>query len=209
MSGTTNLDCRGLACPEPVLRCKREVEANAPEAFTVIVDNEAARQNVARFLKGKGYDASVEENGGEFTLGLVKNGAAPAADAAPAETARGAAASAAPEQEQVAAFITSDCMGSGDDELGAKLMINFLATLPELGDKLWRIILVNGAVKTACEGHPALEKLRTLEEAGVSILVCGTCLDHFDLLEAKQVGETTNMLDVVTSLELATKVMQV
>ena len=42
----------------------------------------------------------------------------------------------------------------------------------------------------------------------VSILVCGTCLNFFHLLEAKQVGETTNMMDVVTSLSLAGKVIR-
>jgi hypothetical protein len=41
------------------------------------------------------------------------------------------------------------------------------------------------------------------------VLVCGTCLDHFGLLSQKAVGETTNMLDVVTSLQLATKVINV
>ena len=46
------------------------------------------------------------------------------------------------------------------------------------------------------------------EAAGVSILVCGTCLNFFNLLEAKQVGETTNMMDVVTSLSLADKVIR-
>ena len=37
--------------------------------------------------------------------------------------------------------------------------------------------------------------------------MCGTCLNHFKLLEAKQVGETTNMLDIVTAMQLADKVI--
>jgi intracellular sulfur oxidation DsrE/DsrF family protein len=61
----------------------------------------------------------------------------------------------------------------------------------------------------AIEGSPALEHFKKLEQEGVSILVCGTCLDHFNLLENKQIGETTNMLDVVTSLQLASKVIKV
>jgi selenium metabolism protein YedF len=87
-------------------------------------------------------------------------------------------------------------------------MLNFLATLPELGSSLWRIILVNGAVKLATQGHPCLEKLTALAASGVSILVCGTCLGFFGLMEQKAVGETTNMLDVVTSLSTAGKVIQ-
>lgn len=33
-------------------------------------------------------------------------------------------------------------------------------------------------------------------------------MNFFNLLEAKQVGETTNMMDVVTSLSLADKVIR-
>ncbi len=106
-------------------------------------------------------------------------------------------------------FIASPYVGTGDDVLGKKLMQNLISVLPELGDDLWRIILLNGGVKLAIEGSPVLERLQDLENKGVSILVCGTCLDHFKILENKQVGETTNMLDVVTSMQLADKVLRV
>ncbi|MFP4587574.1 MAG: DsrE family protein, partial [Desulfohalobiaceae bacterium] len=56
---------------------------------------------------------------------------------------------------------------------------------------------------------PVAEELQKLESLGVDILVCGTCLDHFGLLQDKKVGQTTNMLDVVTSLQLAEKVIQI
>ena len=49
---------------------------------------------------------------------------------------------------------------------------------------------------------------KKLEAAGVSILVCGTCLEYYGLLDSRQVGETTNMLDIVTSLDLADKVIR-
>jgi intracellular sulfur oxidation DsrE/DsrF family protein len=49
--------------------------------------------------------------------------------------------------------------------------------------------------------------LQELEKKGVMVLVCGTCLNHFHLLEQKQVGETTNMLDIVTHMQLADKVV--
>lgn len=82
-------------------------------------------------------------------------------------------------------------------------MGNFLSTLPELGESLWRVVLLNGGVKLAAVPGKALDSLKALEAAGTDILVCGTCLDFYGLLEARQVGQTTNMLDVVTSLALA------
>ena len=87
-------------------------------------------------------------------------------------------------------------------------MENFLASLPELGPSLWRIVLLNGGVKLAATEGKCLDTLKQLESSGVSILVYGTCLNFFHLLEAKQVGETTNMMDVVTSLSLAGKVIR-
>ena len=85
-------------------------------------------------------------------------------------------------------------------------MGNFLATLPELGESLWRVILLNGGVKLAKPRSTGQSE--GSENAGTDVLVCGTCLDFYGLLEAKQAGQTTNMLDVVTSLALADKVIR-
>jgi intracellular sulfur oxidation DsrE/DsrF family protein len=72
---------------------------------------------------------------------------------------------------------------------------------------LWCVVLLNSGVKLAVGGSEVLPGLQALEQAGVRLLVCGTCLTHFQLLEAKQVGETTNMLDIVTAMQLADKVI--
>ena len=113
------------------------------------------------------------------------------------------------DEAKILVFIRNDRLGHGDDVLGAGLMKNFLLTLKEMGPALWRIMFVNAGVKLAVEGSESLPALKELEESGVSILVCGTCLNHFDLLEKKQVGITTNMLDIVTSLQVAGKVVTV
>ena len=61
----------------------------------------------------------------------------------------------------------------------------------EMGDELWRLVFVNNGVKLTIDGAEALEALKSFEAKGLKILVCGTCLAHFDLLERKEVGETT------------------
>ena len=104
---------------------------------------------------------------------------------------------------------TTDRMGFGDDELGLKLMVNFIRTLKEMGPDLWRLVLVNNGVKLAIEGSAVLSELQAYEKEGITILVCGTCLEHFKLLERKQVGITTNMLDIVTAMQLADKVISI
>ncbi|QAZ67765.1 sulfurtransferase-like selenium metabolism protein YedF [Solidesulfovibrio carbinolicus] len=199
----TTLDCRGLACPGPVLRCKECIESDAPDTLAVTVDNEAARENVSRFLTMRGYAVAVAEaGGGVFTLTAT-------AGAAPVATPNESLSAKAETGSRTVVFITADVIGRGDDTLGAKLMVNFVGTLPELGERLWRIVLVNGGVRLAVAGSPVIDKLKALEQAGVSILVCGTCLDFYGILDKKEVGQTTNMLDVVTSLDLADKIVQI
>ncbi|WP_031484030.1 sulfurtransferase-like selenium metabolism protein YedF [Maridesulfovibrio frigidus] len=203
------IECQGLPCPQPVIQCKNLIESSNPSSIEVVVDNVPAKENVSRFMTTKGYEVTVEEKDSLTTIKGVKSAGGNNSEAEVCEECTVMSTEElARIDSKTLIFLNSDCLGSGDDELGAKLMFNFVSTLPELGDSLWRIIMVNGAVKLATDGHPCLEKLKEMEAAGVSILVCGTCLDHFNLLEKKGVGETTNMLDVVTSMQLATKVIK-
>ena len=199
------LDCKGLPCPQPVLKCKECLEKGSPERLEVLVDNLAARENVTRFMQLQGFSPDAgEDPGAPFTLSFVRDAASCAAcEVMEQEELKRYV----PAEQQICVFIRSDVMGRGDDALGAKLMFNFINTLPELGPELWRIVLVNSGVKLAAQGSDVAEKLKEIEDSGVSVLVCGTCLDHFQLMDKKVLGETTNMLDVVTSLQLASKVL--
>ncbi|MFO7665681.1 MAG: sulfurtransferase-like selenium metabolism protein YedF, partial [Desulfobacterales bacterium] len=111
--------------------------------------------------------------------------------------------------KKIMVMITSNRMGHGDDELGEKLMVSFLKTLKEMGPELWRLVFVNNGVKLTIEGAKVLPVLKETENSGIRILVCGTCLTHFNLLDKKMVGETTNMLDIVTAMQLVDKVINI
>ncbi|MEW6658306.1 MAG: sulfurtransferase-like selenium metabolism protein YedF [Thermodesulfobacteriota bacterium] len=193
------LDCRGLACPHPVVKTKELIDQGGVEQIRVLVDNAAARENVSRFLKRSGYEVRVEEQAGTLAvIGRLGEGAA---------AARPGTVCAPEARQKVLVLIGTDRLGTGDDVLGQKLLINFIGTLKEMGPELWCLVLVNAGVKLAVAGSEVLANLQELENSGVMVLVCGTCLHHFRLLEQKQVGETTNMLDIVTHLQLADKVI--
>lgn len=200
------LDCRGLNCPQPVINTKALVDQGLNE-FKVRVDNQAASENVTNFLGTQGYQVEMEKEGAEFVLHGRRDGQADQAPAGAEEFDPSLYQCPVPTQEQtkICVLIATDRIGRGDDELGRKLMASYLSTLKEMGPELWRLVLLNAGVKLAVEGADSVEALKELEQSGVSILVCGTCLTFFDLLEAKVVGETTNMLDVVTSLQVADK----
>jgi selenium metabolism protein YedF len=193
------LDCRGLACPAPVLQTKELLEKEHLERIKVLVDNEAAKQNVSRFLESRNFAVTVEQDGPvSYVTGKGEKGSAPGF--APVETTE-------PEKKRIMVMVATDRLGRGDDELGRKLIVNFIKTLKEMGDELWRLIFVNNGVKLTIDGSQVLEDLKELDKSGVMILVCGTCLDHFHLLDKKEVGETTNMLDIVTAMQVADKVI--
>ncbi|MCR5259052.1 MAG: sulfurtransferase-like selenium metabolism protein YedF [Desulfovibrio sp.] len=199
------VDCRGLTCPQPVINTKKIVAESHPAEIHVLVDNPASLENVSRFLARNGYAVSSAEEGAGVWRIKGEGSGAPAAEVKDAEYVACPVPNA---QAKSLVLITTDTLGRGDEALGHALMGNFLATLPELGAQLWRIVLLNGGVKLACTEGKALDGLKALVASGVSILVCGTCLQHYGLLDRKQVGETTNMLDIVTSLSLADKVVR-
>jgi selenium metabolism protein YedF len=193
------IDARGLACPAPVLQTKAALQEDNSANVRVIIDNAAAQQNVQRFLESRGFQTVLGQNAADYVV-------IGSCDAAPSEQSQPDPARST-DAKKIMVMCATDRLGYGDDVLGSKLMINFLRTLKEMGDELWRLVFVNNGVKLTIEGSEVLEDLKAYEAAGLSILVCGTCLDHFNLLEKKQVGETTNMLDIVTAMQLSDRVI--
>ncbi len=196
------IDARGLTCPAPVLLVKDAVEQGKHTEITVLVDNEASRENVTRFFGSRAYAVTESREGTDFRLkALHEQGSN--------ETEETVVMKEHNEEsdQKILLLVTTDRFGSGDDELGKKLMINYLKTIKEMGPDLWQIIFVNGGVKLTVESSPVLGELQEYERAGVIILACGTCLEHFGLTSMKKVGSTTNMLDIVTATQLAGKVV--
>ena len=61
------IDARGLPCPQPVLKTKEALEQAKGSSLVVIIDNEASRDNVIRFLENSGVTVEkVETRGNDF-----------------------------------------------------------------------------------------------------------------------------------------------
>ncbi|MDD2580712.1 MAG: sulfurtransferase-like selenium metabolism protein YedF, partial [Desulfuromonadaceae bacterium] len=186
------LDCRGLGCPAPVLKIRDALIAEESDVITVLVDNEAAWQNVSRFLEHNDFHVSTERVGADFRVIGTKKAVPnfPAmTDAAPVAKKRESGL------KKILVMVTSEHMGHGDNGLGDMLQFNFLKTLKEIGPDLWRVVFVNSGVKFTAEGSEAVPVLQELAGSGVQIMACGACLAYFHLLDKVQVGEITNMLD--------------
>jgi len=105
--------------------------------------------------------------------------------------------------------ITSDRLGTGDEELGKILMKSFLNTLWNHKPKPNKMIFQNRGVMLTTEGSEVLEALELLDKEGVEILSCGTCLAFYRIKDKLRVGKVTNMPNIVDSLLSAGKVVTI
>jgi hypothetical protein len=74
-----------------------------------------------------------------------------------------------------------------------------------LVDANWSKYFLNEGVKLATYGSPVLEALEILQNKGVEILSCGTCINFYQLKDELKIGTITNMVVVVESLSNVTK----
>ena len=181
------VDCRGLACPQPVMTTKKALDQLKEGELLVIVDNAVSCNNVERFAQSQGCSVEVEQRGKDFSLRIQKG--------------RGGQETELPQEKEkvkkVVVYINTHLMGGGDEALGSFLMKAFLRTLLDLQTKPNRLILINSGVQLASEGSKVLDSLIALSEKGVEILSCGSCLDFYGLKGKLKVGVVSNMFEII------------
>lgn len=187
---TKEIDARGLDCPKPVIMTKKELDQLKEGVITTIVDNEVAKENVSKLAKSQGYDYSVEDISEEEFRIHIKKGEG---DIQVKTEKEG-------EFKDITIAFASEFMGGGSEELGKILMKSFIYTITEVEPFPAKLIFYNGGVHLTCEGSEVLDDLKKLEEAGVEIISCGTCLDFYDKKDQVEVGDISNMYTIYESL---------
>lgn len=191
------IDCRGQACPAPVIATKRALEAS-PSGVCVLLDDGAPRENVTRFAQTRGLTVTEAPDGTGWSLQITgKAGLAAAPQMTPAQVSG-----------ERLLLITSDRLGEGADELGRLLMRNFLHTLLETAERPDRILFLNSGVLLTVQGAETIEALSALEALGVELFSCGVCLDFFKKKDQLAVGKTTNMFSTAEQLLAAASVIR-
>ena len=194
------IDAKGKACPIPVILAKQAISDGA-DAFTIQVDNTTAVENLKRLAGNQGFTVSVREGDGAYSLDFARAGAA-----CPACEAEVDSPLPAPSRHYTV-FVGRDIIGSGDRELGGNLMRMFFYTLVQGEDKPGAVLFMNAGVRLPTLDEQIPAHLKALADAGVEILVCGTCLSFYGLTDQLQVGTVSNMYDIVTRMQRAAKVV--
>lgn len=182
---TQEIDCRGLSCPQPVVKTKKALEESSETLINVIVNSSNAVENVRRFALSQGCAVEVKKKDSSYILEISREGQAQTGNT---------------KQDSYVVMITSDKLGEGDEKLGSILMKSFLNTIWEADPKPEKVLFLNSAVKLTCKGSNVLDTLKLLEEAGSVIVSCGTCLAYYELAEELSIGHAGNMYEVVESL---------
>lgn len=200
---TKIIDAMGKACPMPVIMAKKEIEANH-DSFIITVDNAIAVENLKKLAASQNYDAVVSGSGERFEVRFITDGqeipetemnVMPDSSAAIRGTGKWVV------------FMGKDYIGEGDYELGNALVKMFFYTLSQADDVPESILFMNSGVKLSALDEQVVAHLQALEDRGVKILVCGTCLDYYKLKDNLKIGEISNMYDITEKMLSASKVI--
>lgn len=105
-------------------------------------------------------------------------------------------------------LFTNDGIGmTSDVALRHKLTATFLRLQAESELLPRALCFYTDGVRLVCEGSPVLSELRALEDRGVRLVICSTCLNAFGLEQKVRAGVVGGMGDIVTAMQSADSVV--
>lgn len=190
------LDCRNLACPEPVLKSKKALQdLKIGENLSIKLNSLASKENVARFLRSQGFEPALKEKGDdEFEIIVVKD-----KELANALNSNDESEIYRCESGKKILFLKSASVGDG--ELGKKLLMGFLDTLKKADNAPSIIVCVNEAVLINTDSeHFAHKAMKELANKGIEIINCGSCLEFYGKIKDLKIGRIGNALEILNLL---------
>lgn len=202
------LDAMGKACPAPVIMTKKAIDG-LPEAAVVEthVDNAIAVENLKRLASGIGAEVETEADGESHYVVRIKTGYANGAASDTLVKAPVLQFDACGPGKTVLQ-LSADVMGAGNDELGKALMKAFVYAASQLDPLPDAVVCYNGGVRLTIPEADTFADLKAMEEAGVRIIVCGTCANFYGLTEKVAVGTISNMYDILQTLNEAGRIIR-
>ena len=198
------VNAMGDACPIPVVKTKKAMETlQAGDVVETLVDNKIAVENLTKMAKQTGCEVKSQKlEEGKYSVQIT----VAEAKEQSGDSAANVVCSPAPVSNKVV-VIRSSVMGEGDPELGKVLIKGFLYALSQQEELPKTMLFYNGGAHLTCEGSASLDDLKELEQRGVRILTCGTCLNFYGLSEKLKVGEVTNMYEIAETMSKASLIV--
>jgi selenium metabolism protein YedF len=179
----------------PLIETKKAIkESRIGDILVVEVDNETSFNNLSHFLNDNGLTFDYKQDESVYILTFevkeltskpndVHNVAKPIVN-----------------KGNYIVVIDSNSMGYGSEDLGKILIKGFINTLDQLENLPLEIICYNSGVTLSIKGTDTSQSLKKLENQGVKITLCGTCVDFYGIKENIEVGTISNMLYIAGKL---------
>ena len=214
----------GDTCPIPVVKTKKAIEKlEKPDTVETLVDNEIAVENLKKMASQMGFAVSDSKINSGYSVKITVDDIDKINDNKMSATNAKATSEAKANSIKTGAddmvscniknsgekvvVIKSEFMGDGDNELGKVLIKGFIYALSQQDELLQTMLFYNGGAKITSEGSESIEDLKALEEKGVKIFTCGTCLNYYGLTEKLCVGEATNMYEITKKMTEASLIV--
>ena len=204
----SKVDVRGMICPMPLIEMKRALKrwddgGKKEPQMLLILDNVTAKENIESYLTDHQFSFVANEENGDFFIKIFLS-----------EREHVEAESPLPQkvlserETSSVILLTANVMGQGEEELGKILLQGFMNTLNSLEVPPASIIFYNSAVLLAVPDSSVAAALADLSQKGTRLLVCGTCVDYFNLEKSSLIGTISNMYEIVDLLMKATKIIR-
>ncbi len=214
----------GDTCPIPVVKTKKAIEKlEKPDTVETLVDNEIAVENLKKMASQMGFAVSDSKINSGYSVKITVDDIDKINDNKMSATNAKATSEAKANSIKTGAddmvscniknsgekvvVIKSEFMGDGDNELGKVLIKGFIYALSQQDELPQTMLFYNGGAKITSEGSESIEDLKALEEKGVKIFTCGTCLNYYGLTEKLCVGEVTNMYEITKKMTEASLIV--
>ena len=190
------VDSRGQVCPMPLIMLKKGLQNNKNgDALSILVDNEISVRNILSYLKSNGYASECIVKEEYWVIEISKE--MPNISNEIIQT-----------KDQVL-VVNRNIMGHGNDELGGILIKGFFTALCEVENKPNKIIFYNSGVLLCRFSYSDVASLQKLANQGVDLILCGACVDFFQIKDEICVGRISNMLAICEILTGCEKIIYV
>ena len=189
------INCKGLTCPMPLIETKKAIKGSkSGDILVVEVDNDTSFNNLSHFLSDNGLTFDYIKEASLFRLTFeVKELTSKPIEMLNIEKS-------VMNKGNYIVVIDSNSMGYGSEDLGKILIKGFINTLDQLDNLPLEIICYNSGVTLAAKGSDTSQSLKKLENQGVKITLCGTCVDFYGIKGSIEVGTISNMLYIAGKL---------
>lgn len=187
------IDARGLGCPKPVIMAEEAMRNIDEGTIKVLVDNEASVNNLQKFAGKNGFYSEVKKDADHWKVSITKGYICKITEVDNEKE----------EKKKTMMIIGSDTMGK-EEEIGRILMKGFLETIKVSKEIPDRIFFLNAGVKLTTVDEESISILKELEDMGVEIFSCGTCLKYYNLegkLKVGYRGTTSHIVEGIQSFE--------